>query len=85
MGTKNRMAMFDTPSSRELAEVLYSKLTTSSNGELSFNQILDVFDSKPEYGLNRVNGGAIHLVKMKPNVVQMKDEQGRPFLKLIQP
>lgn len=75
--------MFDTPLARELCELLYLRLKESKHGELSFNEILDIFDTKAEYGLNRVNGGAIHLIRKKNDVEQLKDGKGRPFLKLV--
>lgn len=75
--------MFDTPLARELSKIIYLKLKESKNGELSFIEILDIFNTKPEYGFSRVNGGAIHLIKKNEDVQQLKDEKGRPFLKLI--
>lgn len=74
---------FDTPLARELCELLYKKLKESPNGELSFDEILNIFDSKSDYGLRRVNGGAIHLIREKSDVEQRKDEKGHPYLKLI--
>lgn len=76
-------AIFDTPLARELAEHLYERLKLSTRGELSFEDILNVFDEKPEYGLRRVSGGAIHLVRAREDVIQLNDDKGRPFLKLI--
>jgi hypothetical protein len=75
--------MFNTPLARELSELLYLKLKNSKDGELSFNEILDVFQTDSNYGLARVNGGAINLLKERKDVEQLKDEKGRPFLKLI--
>jgi hypothetical protein len=76
-------SIFNTPLAIELSELLYSKLKNSKNGELSFYEILDVFESNSNYGLARVNGGAIKLLKERKDVEQLKDEKGRPFLKLI--
>lgn len=75
--------IFNTPLSKELAELLYTKLKESEGGELSFNEILDIYETKIEYGLNRVNGGAIHIIRKRKDVIQLKDENGRPYLKII--
>jgi hypothetical protein len=75
--------MFNTPLARELAELLYLKLKNSKNGELSFYEILDVFESDSNFSLSRVSGGAINLLKERKDVEHLNDEKGRPFLKLI--
>ena len=75
--------MFNSEAARELAELLYKKLKESKDGILSFNEIIKIYDSKPEYGFSRVNGGAIRIVREKKDVVQLRDEDGRPYLKLI--
>ncbi|MFS0905665.1 hypothetical protein AB3N02_21715 [Priestia aryabhattai] len=66
----------------ELESLLYSKLLKSDNGKLSFDDIMDIFDSKPEYGLRIVCGGAIRKIKERKDVYQLKDEKDRPYLKL---
>ena len=73
----------DTPSARELSELLYLKLKESKNEELSFNEIINLFDSKPVYGLSRVNGGAISIIREREDVQELKDENNCPFLKLV--
>jgi hypothetical protein len=75
--------IFNTPLARELAELLYTNLKNSQNGELSFDEIINIFDTKAEYGLSRVNGGAISLIREREDVEQLKDEKGKPFLRLI--
>jgi predicted CopG family antitoxin len=75
--------IFNTPLARELSDLLYNKLKESKNGELSFDEIIDIFQIKVEYGLRRVNGGAIKLIREKPDVEQVRDEKGKPYLKLI--
>lgn len=67
----------------ELEGLLYSKLIESEKGELSFEEVLDIFDMKQDYGLRKVSGGAISLIRERKDVEQMKDQKGRPFLKLI--
>lgn len=68
---------------KELEELLYSKLKDSLSGELSFDEVTDIFDYKSEYGLNRVNGGAIRMIRERNDVEQLRDEKNRPYLKLI--
>jgi predicted CopG family antitoxin len=75
--------IFDTPPARELSELLYSKLKESKNGELSFDEIINLFDSKTVYGLSRVNGGAISIIREREDVQELKDENNHPFLKLF--
>lgn len=68
---------------KELEELLYYKLRESKDGELSFNEILDVFDLKQGFGLRKVSGGAISLIREREDVEQVKDEKGRNYLRLI--
>lgn len=75
--------IFNTPLARELSELLYAKLKESKNGELSFNEIISVFDSKIDYGLSRVNGGAIGLIRERKDVQQLRDDTGKLFLKIV--
>jgi hypothetical protein len=67
----------------ELIDLLYTKLKESANGELSFDEIFILLDSKPEYGLNKIQGTAIRSIRERHNVEQLKDKNDRPYLKLI--
>lgn len=75
--------IFNTPLSRELADLLYLKLKQSENSKLSLNKILDIYGTKSDYGLSRVNGGAIQLIREKEDVVHYLDEKNQFCLKLI--
>lgn len=68
---------------KELEELLYSKLKDSPNGELSFYEIIDIFDSKADYGLRKVNGGAIKIIQERHDVEQLRDDKGRLYFKHI--
>lgn len=64
----------------ELDALLYSEL--QKKGELSFDEIVDILESKIEYGLRKVSGLAIRKVREREDVEQLKDEKDRPYLKL---
>lgn len=67
----------------ELEDLLYTKLKSSSNGELSFDEVIAVMDVKPEYGLRRISGDAIRKLRERPDVIQFYDERKRPYLKRV--
>lgn len=75
--------IFNNPLSSELADLLYLKLKESKNGELKLNEILDIYRIKSEYGLSRVNGGAIQLIREREDVIHFLDEKNQFCLKLI--
>jgi len=68
----------------ELEGILYSKLLESKHGQLDMEEVCDMFDLKLEYGLKKVSGGAISMIRQREDVEQWRDEKGRFYLKLVE-
>jgi hypothetical protein len=69
-------------SAKELDATLYKRLLDSEKGELNNDEILDIICSKTEFGFRKVEGAGITLVRARDDVEELRDRNGRPYLKL---
>ena len=66
----------------KLAEIIYSKLKESENGELSFNEIMDIYDSFGEPIFRKTEFVCWGIVYAKADVKHERDEKGYKYIKL---
>lgn len=68
---------------KELADLLYNRLISSEDGILTIDDLFDIHDQKAEYGLRKVSGGAIRILRDKSHVEQTTDKNGHMMFKFI--
>lgn len=68
---------------KELAELIYSELLESDNGFLSFNNVMDIVDSNPNYGLNKTLHFASKYIGENQNIERIKDGKDIGGMRLI--